>query len=487
MRKGMMTTSLRAVMTMGTLLFSALAQEEKPATVPSGVEKEALQAADLFYYPKDPRTGKMWDTWLTFHDGTYYLYYLANAGQNWNNISLAVSTDGVHWKEHGPILTKRPQTTWMGTGSTWQSPNFEQDGKWYINYSEWIGPRQTIFFAESTNLVDWTPLGDEFEFVQDERWYEPNGRWDCIWTIPRPGGGLYGYWTATPKARGVFGFGQSLDGARWEALEPPETPGVPGGEVGAVERIGDRYYMLFGMYYQNWTMMTLLADRPEGPFSQAPKNRVLLSGGDTYFARFLRSPDGLLVNHHCMADWVYFGPLKTALVDAEGTLRLGWWRGNEALKAGRKRMPLKQEAPGPSSPLTFLQPSCDFTKGVILEGRLPIPQSEAAPPVGLFFEAPGSELGTVIRIEASGVTKFGRSKADGSEFQVAKTVNREWPFGTEARFRLLLQGSLLEFYLDDLHIEVYRLPLATTGRIGVWNGDEPLDLDEWRAWGTKRE
>jgi hypothetical protein len=249
----------------------------------------------------------MWDTWLTFHDGTYYLYYLANAGQNWNNISLAVSTDGVHWKERGPILTKREKVTWMGTGSTWKSPNVARDGKWFMNYSEWTGPRQTIFFAESTNLVDWTPLGDEFEFVQDERWYKPDGRWDCIWTLPRPEGGFYGYWTATPKARGVFGFGQSVDGVRWEALEPPETPGVPHGEVGAVERIGDRYYMLFGT---SGHMITLVADRPEGPFSPAPKNRILLTGGDTYFARFFQSPDGLLVNHHSCAGVIYFGTLK---------------------------------------------------------------------------------------------------------------------------------------------------------------------------------
>ena len=27
-----------------------------------------------------------------------------------------------------------------------------------------------------------------------------NSRWDCIYTIPRDAGGLYGYWTATPKA-----------------------------------------------------------------------------------------------------------------------------------------------------------------------------------------------------------------------------------------------------------------------------------------------
>jgi hypothetical protein len=437
------------------------------------------QAADLFYCAKDPRTGAMGDTWLYFHEGTYYLYYLARAGSNWDNISLATSTDGVHWNEHGPILTKRPHVTWMGSGSTWKSPNFEQDGKWFMNYSEWTGPRQTIFFAESTNLVDWTPLGDEYEFVQDERWYKPDGRWDCIWTLPRPEGGFYGYWTATPKARGVFGFGQSVDGVRWEALEPPETPGVPEGEVGAVERIGDRYYMLFGT---SGHMITLVADRPEGPFRPAPKNLRVLAGY-TYFARFFPSPDGLLVNHHSCGASVHFGTLKTPLVDAEGTLRLGWWRGNEALKQGRMLIRPEWENSASAAPLVFLKPACEVSRGLILEGALPIPQRRDDPMVGLYLDSIQPGEGTLIQIHPFGVTSFGRITADGSKAQPEKTYDRQWSFGPKARFRLLLHDELLEFYLDDILLDCYRTPLRATGRIGVWNGAARPDIAEWRLWG----
>lgn len=110
---------------------------------------------------------------------------------------MAISQDGVHWKELGRILSKRNEAVSMGTGSTWKSPDFETDGKFLTNFSEHKGPRQTIFFAESTDLVHWTRLPNQYEFKQDTRWYQPDGRWDCIWTIPRPGGGLYGYWIAT--------------------------------------------------------------------------------------------------------------------------------------------------------------------------------------------------------------------------------------------------------------------------------------------------
>ena len=128
----------------------------------------------------------------------------------------------------------------MGTGSTWKSPNFDHDGKFLMNFSEWKGQRQTIFFAESKDLIHWTRLGNEYEFVQDERWHGKDGRWDCIWTMARPGGGLLGYWTANTLAGGEFGFGESLDGLHWDALPPPQVvaAGVEGGrrhgEVGAV-------------------------------------------------------------------------------------------------------------------------------------------------------------------------------------------------------------------------------------------------------------
>jgi len=100
----------------------------------------------LFYKARSKRTGNMWDTWLYLHQGDYYLYYLANAHGQWDNISMARSPDGVHWNEIGRVLSKGRGVTWMGTGSTCKSPNFVKDGKFFMNFSEWKGPRQTIFF-----------------------------------------------------------------------------------------------------------------------------------------------------------------------------------------------------------------------------------------------------------------------------------------------------------------------------------------------------
>jgi hypothetical protein len=442
-----------------------------------------LTVQTVFYRPRSRETGRMWDTWLYLHEGTYYLYYLANRGGQWDNISLATSPDGVHWREHGRALAKREGVTWMGTGSTWRSPNFGRDGRFFMNFSEWRGPRQTIFFAESTDLTHWKRLGDEYEFQQDTRWYEPNGRWDCIYTIPRPGGGLYGYWTATPKPEtgGRFGFGQSSDGVKWEALEPPKTPGVGEGEAGAVERIGEKYYMMFGT---EGMMVTLVADGPEGPFLPAKKNFRLLSG-HTYFSRFFPTPDGVLVNHHSIARHgpVYFAPLKSTVVDAEGALRLGWWKGNEKMKheAIGVKAPVGGAETGGGESIVMLDNTFGVRQGIILEGALALPEKKGAPRRGLYIECEGGQ-GSAILLDSSGAAELGPMGGDGSGFEAEKRVDREMAFAKPALFRLLLKESLLEFYLDDILIECFSLPARAAGRVGLIRGSDPGAFRSLKAW-----
>jgi hypothetical protein len=409
-------------------------------------------------------TGGQWDTWLYWHEGTYYLFVLAGPGGKWHGIGLATSRNGVQWRESGMIVHKRPDVTWLGTGATWRSPLWPQDKRFFLNFSEWRGPRQTIFFAQSTDLLNWQRLGPEYEFVQDERWYQPQGRWDCIYTIPRPGGGLYGYWTATPRPEtgGQFGFGQTRDGVKWEALPPPRVEGVGEGEVGAVEPIGAKYYMLFGT---GGKMMTLVAESPQGPFRAAAKNCVLLSG-NTYFARFFPTPDGLLVNHHTMATQgeVFFAPLKRAVVDAEGTLRLKWWPGNDQLRQHPVEIRVPQAAAGLRP--VFCGNRWETEKGLILEGTVAVPGAEAAAPVGLFIEHE-SAAGLAILVRARGVVEIGSWQGDGADWKLENRVDRQVEYGPTARFRLLLKGAVFEFYLDDHLLQCWRLPRPATGRIGV--------------------
>jgi hypothetical protein len=350
-----------------------------------------------------------------------------------------------------------------------------------MNFSEEIGERQNIYFAESKDLLNWTRLeGEEYRFVQDERWYKKNGRWDCIWTIPKPGGGLYGYWTASPLSKdSKFGFGESKDGLHWKALEPPKVSGVKRkhAEVGAIEKIGNKYYMLLGNYPPY--MVTLVADRPEGPFCKAKKNFNVLTG-HTYFCRFFPHPkDGMLVCHFTRArnKQVSFAPIKDVRIDNEGTLRLGWWKGNEKMK----HKPIAVEKPAESNTeVAMLGNSFDINQGIIIEGTLRLPKAENEPRHGLYVECT-KNLGAGVLIDSTGVAELGQMKADNTALKAEKRVDREMKFGKPARFRLLIKGSLMEFYLDDILIESYALPENATGRIGLVNaGDAVGTLKAWR-------
>jgi hypothetical protein len=184
---------------------------------------------------------------------------------------------------------------------------------------------------------------------------------------------------------------------------------------------------------------------------------------------------------------VSFAPLKNARIDAEGTLRLGWWKGNEKMK----RAAIAVEAPGETSKaIAMLDHQFDTGKGIILEGTLRLPKGEGEPRSGLYIEC-GNREGAGVLIDHSGVAELGSLQANGDDFEIRelnkrgkkqnpKRVDREMTFANPAKFRLLLQGPLMEFYLDDILVESFALPANATGRIGLINSAETLGT--LKAW-----
>ena len=94
-------------------------------------------------------------------------------------------------------------------------------------------------------------------------------------------------------------------------------------------------------------------------------------------------------------------------------------------------------------------------------------------------------------IDHSGVAELGSLQANGEDFKIGernkrgqeqnpKRVDREMTFANPAKFRLLVQGPLMEFYLEDIMIESFALPANATGRIGLINSAETLGT--LKAW-----
>jgi hypothetical protein len=243
------------------------------------------------------------------------------------------------------------------------------------------------------------------------------------------------------------------------------------------------------MQGHDFVMRTLIADQPQGPFLPARKNFRLLSG-HTYFTRFLRTPHSLLVNHHASSSkpapgfggrQVYFSPLKSAVVDDEGVLRLGWWKGNEKLKHEPIEVTSPNAAPGEQATIAMLGNTFDIQGGMLLEGTLELPDKADSPRRGLYIEC-GDSRGSAVLLDARGAAELGSIRANGTEFKAEKRVDREMTFGRQTTFRLLLKETLLEFYLDDILIECFSLPADATGRIGLIRGSDSRAIGKLKAW-----
>jgi hypothetical protein len=471
--------------------------------------KKKKKEGDKIMIYKASKAHTLWDTWMYYHQDMYYLYYLhkiqgeIGVHPPSEGVGLATSRDGVHWNEYGCILPRDEGAAGQGTGSVWKAADFEKTGIFIMNYSTWGGSRgsfQQIRFAESKDLVHWKKLGEEFTFCIDSRWYE-NDRWDCIYTIPRPCGGRYGYWTAKPKERFAFGFGESLDGRKWTALPPPEMLHEYYGEVGAVEKFGKKFYMLY-----SGGLTTLVADAPQGPFRQVNKNYGFLVGCNaSYFTRFFPTPNGMLVNHQSWplvgfkdggeagyAGDMWFAPLKGAVMDREGVLRMVYWEGNEKLKGDKIETGLPGKKVGDNSQITLLTNCIDFEQGLVLEAEVILPSHEDEL-CGLYLETDPDNHGICFLFKPNGVVEFGSMKPDSSDFKldednpvaahrlVSPRWDRELKLGATCRLRILLRHGMFEFYLDDVLIRAYGLRAKLTGRIGLV-GHSTSGLSDVRMW-----
>jgi len=438
---------------------------------------EKVQAG--FFTPR--RVGKMWDTWVYFHDGKYYQYYLAGSGGLWDGHELAVSEDGVHWTEHGVIIKPRQGVTWMGTGHIWESPDFDESRKWVINYSEWFGPKQDIMFATSTDLLNWTKVDEKHRFVQDTRWYKELGRWDCIDTVRRDDGSLHGYFTADPDREKIpyeccgFGMAESRDGITWTALPPPK--GDISGEFGGIQEIGDRYYILIS------EGRVAVGDNPQGPFYGQKKNHDVFGHDcDIYFPRFFHNaPGGPLVNHFYQNGPVFAAPFKAVEVDHEGILRLKWWKNNDKLKAKRIETELAAVEDGYAASIRVFDVKLPWNKVHVIEGTLGPTKAEQAGGVkrGIFFDH-GDGHGEFLAFGRDS-TSFGKMNADGSNSRVEQTSNREIDFGPTPTFRLVIKYNMMELYVNDYLMNLKRVKWnGYIGLIGA-GGNAMQDIRVWQS------
>ena len=261
---------------------------------------------------------------------------------------------------------------------------------------------------------------------QDGRqWY--NGRWDTAngWPAPpadstsndAPGSAPKMYFWISATAIGAnntkqVGHASSVDGVNWTAQPPAVVTdwgnhSFQGGpfESGGCAFVASvkKWYCLNG-FRGSWMsvdgtrgMGTFVSDHPGGPYAIAKKNPLIMAykscaylpqscDAATYFARFwLRydtpdpsSPPELLVVHQSYSQttsMTYLAPLKLAVVDEEGTMRLHYWPKNDLMKG--PKLPLVTSSAASHSEERVIKTALNNRNGTVLEGKLPTCQPGA--------------------------------------------------------------------------------------------------------------
>ncbi len=469
-----------------------------------------------------PSVGRFKDTSVLWHEGRFYVFsmYTPDTDANFRNVWLATSHDGVHWKHVGPVIKHAPFNIWA------MSVHRVGD-RFIMNHGSFTDPgvQNVIRFWESTDLVHWTFMGHEADLLPDERWYPPKSRLDCMSVVPVVESGRTKYYGF---ATGPGGFLESEDGIRWSGMPqpqvdwgsvpPPPTPPDEGGfEVGGCHEIHGKYYLVGGWFnYMGGTgygVYTLVADTPRGPF-RADAAAYRLCGNSTrwvaLWARFCRTDADLLVNGYMYSGYTYetgetwLPPLKTAVVDSGGHLRLGYWKGNDALKgapanvdlsacrqvypneaacnvvAGRldlQAQPERNSILRTNIPTTVavLDNTFDFDRGIVIEGTIQATCRDrrlVASSIGFYLEEKAGS-GTAILLHSYGRTEIGQmTLGDHVGFSPEDTIGPGCaaPAGilphANHTFRLLIRKNMFELYLDDMLVQTFNTTHAP-GSIGL--------------------
>ena len=499
----------------------------------------------MFYQPKVD-VDQSHDSALYYFEGVHYLFVMYRSPRQetpgCDGISLATSTDGVHFAEVGPILNKADDAEAIG-GITrpWRAA-----GKFLMGFSERRSGVQSIFFAESGDLIHWARLGEEFRFDPDPRWYDdtPVGRWDDLWVLSEDDGGYRGYLTA----RTLYGtpgiafesicMAQSDDGIRWHAIAPPtfdwgEWPPMSIGEVAGVEKLGDRYYMIqhFAEHMlgnrqvrehpgRTEGMYVFIAESPDGPFRPDVEG-FRFPPSYNVFTRFYRAGDDMLINHKSVercgpgaTHWT--PPLKKAVLTPEGHLRMGYWNGNDAAKGEKILIDLSdgivlgvpeyaKDHDGDwvitknhvranqvyGGGVALLAGEFDLDRGIIIEGAFTLsdpPKGWSGAGIYIEYDSERRE-GTGILVQTRGKTELGPFRAVGATkvlsyptFKPDDIIDQGIVPDRKCSFRLLARKTLVEFYLDDLLLQCHSLPKVPTGVIGLVVESGTAIFEDLKAW-----
>lgn len=287
-----------------------------------------------------PQKGHMKDNTIFYHNGRFYLFsmYKKENSSIFNNVWLAISDDGVNFKDYGCVVENFPKPIWamyvykVDDGFMMNSGSFGDDGA-----------QSVLKFWYSKNLINW-------EYMPDLDVVSPiiegkNMRLDCMYVI-NENDRYYGY------ATGQFGFLTSLDGKHWQTHKtnidyspfPEYNIALGGFEIADCKKIQDKYYLFCGGFghlgNNGYGVYIYESDTPDGIFKPHLPNYRINGTSKRWvnmWERFFEK-DGEMLTCNYMYDGysyengtVWLPPIKKLAKNDMG-LHLEWWEENEKLR-----------------------------------------------------------------------------------------------------------------------------------------------------------
>jgi hypothetical protein len=498
-----------------------------------------MKISDQSGFLYKPSKGAFWDPTVIYANGQYYMYTMYGGDSVW----LATSQDGVHWKDYGVVL----KSEGFKSNRVWKQYVAKVGDRYIMDYGAFTdqGSNNNLLrFYESTDLIHWKYL---YEIPIDTQYYRADGRWDHMFMMPKdeanPGAGYLGYMVANPIDHGGFGMMESADGVHYHPIKAPDILTdiqIPTLEPGGIKKFGDKYYFIGGdanhYGFSGYGVYTYVADSPMGPFRpDIPAYRLTgTSGidGDSFvhvLAAFVKdSPDPLVSDPFSFSSTpgtdgqgVWFLPMRKAIVDKEGHLRLAYWKQNDLAKGDEIKIDPSQNTvafpPGQtdSNPIirvattsdsitvhtdkywrsfpwlnsaksrkgvVLLNKYFDLDKGLIIEGSI---QANALNPkapygrkmyAGFYIEGLENGPGTAILLEVGEPqwreSLIGKLSLDTDfHFESLDVTGRNSATvtgldnGKAHTFRLWIRGGQMELYIDDLLMQSFFFE-RSTGRVG---------------------
>ena len=142
---------------------------------------------------------------------------------------------------------------------------------------------------------------------------------------------------------------------------------------------------------------------------------------------------------------VYLAPLKLAHIDSEGTMRLKYWTGNDAMLGAPVPVRLTNDDAVAEITKNISTP-CNNANGTVIVGAAPAGNGSV-----IFFGAGGDpesiEMGVV-----GGVLCVWTRASSAAPRVILEEIDRAMTLGATVHWRVLLRGSMAEVYVDDVLI-----------------------------------